>query len=106
MVRGILQPREMTGTITLLGESNRLVFLDSLYVGLTPLVVSNVSLFDSHVLLIRSEDRNYEDIYYSFTLTREKSDMVFAVGRGESVAQQQWKRNIAWGMCYGAGGSP
>lgn len=104
VVRGILQPREMTGTITLVGESNRLVFLDSLYVGLTPLVISNVSLFDSHVLLIRSEDRNYEDIYYSFTLTREKSERLFVVGRGESVAQRQWKKNIAWGMCYGSWG--
>ncbi|MFN4216245.1 MAG: PEGA domain-containing protein [Brevinematales bacterium] len=104
VVRGVLQPREMTGSMTLTGESNRLVFLDSLYVGLTPLVISNISLVDSHMLLIRSEDRNYEDIYYSFSLTREKPDMVFVVGRGEPLARRQWRKNIAWGLCYGSWG--
>ncbi|MCX7881656.1 MAG: PEGA domain-containing protein [Brevinematales bacterium] len=104
LVKGVLRPREMVGRVLLSGESNRLVFLDSLYVGKTPLVVSNISLYESHVLLVRSDDPAYEDVYMTFALTTEKPELSFSVGKGRSVASRQGKKNLAWGICYGSWG--
>jgi len=104
LVRGSLQAVNTTGILTLTGESNRLVFLDSLYVGVTPLVISNVALLAPHELLIRSDDRNYEDVSYALTLTPNKPSVVIPVGKGRPVAEKERARALAWGMCYGSWG--
>ncbi len=104
LVQATLQPLAMTGVVSLEGESNRLVFLDSLYRGTTPLTLSNISLGESHILLIRSDDREYQHLLYTFTLTPEKSSIVLPVGKGYSLASRRFQRNVAWGLCFGGWG--
>jgi len=95
-----LEGMDRSGVVILDGESNRMVFLNSRYEGVTPLVISNLFLSQSYTILLRSDDRNYEDIYTSFVLTREKPTMVLTVGKGRSIQQRQWQRNVAYGLCY------
>ncbi|MGC8764412.1 MAG: PEGA domain-containing protein [Brevinematia bacterium] len=80
------------------------VFIDSQYIGKTPLVVSNLTLFEKHRVSIYSTNTNLAPFYHSFVLNRPDDNLMINASFKNELGSPLPLRQTLWNasfFCWG-----
>ncbi|MEJ5284117.1 MAG: PEGA domain-containing protein [Brevinematia bacterium] len=81
-------------------SSNARVFINSNYKGKTPLVVSNLNLFDTHRVVVYPEETNLEPFYYNFTLTKPDENIDITASFKTYTGNTEMFKKTMWGLAF------
>jgi hypothetical protein len=84
--------------------TNANVFIDSIFLGATPLTVTNLTLEIEHRLKIQDSSTNYFPYYHTFTL--QDTNQVYRLDTSllEYEGTPQWNKKIYWWAAYAGWG--
>jgi hypothetical protein len=93
------------GIITIKSEpTNATAYIDSSYIGNTPIALSNITLGVEHRLKVESYNTNLAAYYKNFTLFNTNQSYGINAVLPAIPGQTEFAKNLAWWMSYGGWG--
>ncbi|MCX7821423.1 MAG: PEGA domain-containing protein [Brevinematales bacterium] len=80
--------------------SNSRVFINSIYKGKTPLTVSNLTLFDTHRVVVYPPDTNLSPFYYNFILNKADEDIEINASFKTQIGNTETFKKTMWGLSF------
>ncbi len=84
--------------------TNANVFVDSYYIGNTPLVLSNLTMETYHRVKIQSQETNRQPFYHSFIIKNPDQQHYINASFSEYEGSPNWLRKTLWYSTYAAWG--
>lgn len=100
-----INSRPLGGRVEIQSQpTNAQVFLDSLYVGLTPLILTNLELNQAHRIKILTDNAVLKPHYQAFYLRSAEQDIRINAKLKDFEGFSDQAKKRAWGLTYGAWG--